>query len=304
MKTSFSKTLSLSVITLGIALTGCRAQNNEATDLFTSDAQADTLESGITMLQGMADDASGSSFAYQSVPSASKFAVTEKLLFSTAEAANCGRAVSQVCNVGVKSITYSGCQIGSAFSLSGDVTLTFSNNSCDLSIGENVVRTYEHTISGPRGGAIQTTSDLRSDYRGTQIGGGGRLTRTGANEWTAEILGKHKVGTRGGRTLFDVSVKTSSPIAISGALGRSGRTVNSGVLEVNHNRAGFTALYSVVTGQPLVWNSSCAHPVSGQLAVSYSGSINGSGTVTFTGCGIAQLSKDGSARTLSIGYAE
>ncbi len=304
MKTSVSKTLSLSAIALGLALTGCRAQNNESSDLYTTDSQADSLESGITMLQGMADDASGSSFAFQLAPASSKFAIAEKLLFTTAQAANCGRAYSQACNVGVKSISYSGCQIGSAFSLSGEVTLTYSNNSCDLSIGENVVRTYEHTISGPRGGAIQTTSALRADYRGTQIGGGGRLTRTGANSWDAEILGKHKIGTRNGRTLFDVSVRTPSAIEISGALGRSGRSAISGSLEVNHNRAGFTALYSIVNGQPLVWNASCAHPVSGQLSASYSGSVTGNGTITFTGCGTAQLSKDGSTRTLTIGYAE
>lgn len=304
MKTRTNKKISLSVFMIAVALSGCRAENDDNLGLTTSDSQADALESGITMLQGMADDASGSTFAYQLAPSGSKFAIAEKLIFSSAQAANCGRAVSQACNVGVKTISYSGCQIGSAFSLSGSVTLTYSNNSCSLSVGENVVRTYDHTISGPRGGAIQTTSALRADYRGTQIGGGGRLSQTGASEWSAEILGKHKIGTRSGRTLFDVSVRTTSAIAISGALGRAGRSVNSGTLEVNHNRAGFTALYSVVNGQPLVWNSSCAHPVSGQLNASYSGSISGSGTITFTGCGTAQLSKDGSARTLTIGYAE
>lgn len=304
MKTLTKKQLSLSVCAIALALVGCRAQEEEAADLFTTDTQADALESGMTMLQGMADDASGSSFASQQMPQYSKFALAEKLFFSSAQAANCGRAFSQVCNVGVKSISYSGCQIGSAFSLSGSVTLTYSNNSCDLSVGENVIRTYDHTISGPRGGAIQTTSALRADYRGTQIGGGGRLSRTGMNSWEAEISGKHKIGTRNGRTLFDVSVRTTSAFAITGALGRSGRTISSGTLEVNHNRAGFTATYSVVSGQPLVWNSSCAHPVSGQLSASYQGSIVGSGTITFNGCGAAQLSKDGSTRTLAIGYAE
>lgn len=231
MKTSLTKTLSLSAVVLGLALSGCRAQNNEATDLYTTDTQADALESGITMLQGMADDAAGSSFAYQPTLSPSKFAVATNLFFAPAHAATCLRAYSQVCDVGVKSANYNECQIGSAFSLSGEVTLTYSNNSCDLSVGENVVRTYEHTISGPRGGAIQTTSAVRADYRGTQIGGGGRLTRTGVSSWDAEILGKHKIGTRNGRTLFDVSVRTTSAIAISGALGRSGRSVVSGSLE-------------------------------------------------------------------------
>lgn len=304
MKTLSKKRLSLSVCAIALALVGCRAQEDDASNSYTTDTQADALESGMTMLQGMADDASGSSFAYLQMPQYSKIALAEKLIFSSAQAANCGRAFSQVCNVGVKSISYTSCQIGSGFSLSGSVNLTYSNNSCNLDIGDNVIRTYDHTISGPRGGTIQTTSAQRADYRGTQIGGGGRLSRNGATSWEAEILGKHKIATRNGRTLFDVSVRTTSTIAITGAVGRSGRTVSSGTLEVNHNRAGFTATYSVISGQPLVWNSSCAHPVSGQLSASYQGSINGSGTITFSGCGAAQLSKDGSTRTLAIGYAE
>lgn len=292
----------MSVFAMSLGLAGCRAEKEDAIDDFSTDTQADVVESGVTMLQGMADDASGSSFAFKQ--DNSKFMIAQRLLLNSALAANCGRAFSQACNVGVKSINYSGCEIGSAFSLSGFVTLTYSNNSCNLDVGENVLRTYNHTISGPRGGAIQTTSELRADYRGTQIGGGGRISKTAATEWQIDVLGKHKIGSRNGRTLFDVSVRTTTPIAIAGSLSRSGRSVSSGALEVNHNRAGFTAVFSVVNGQPLVWNNSCAHPVSGQLSAVYSGSVSGSGTITFTGCGNAQLSKDGSTRTLTMGYAE
>lgn len=312
MKTSTQvgsrKSIFVSILALTSALVGCRGQNENSAELFTTDTQADALESGITMLQGMADDASGSSFAYQSVRQQaspfSKLMIAQKLFLETAQAANCGRAYSQACNVGIKSASYTGCQIGSSFSLSGEVTLTYSNNACNLDVGDNVVRTYDHTISGPRGGSIQTTSALRVDYRGTQIGGGGRLTRIDVGRWQAEILGKHKIGTRSGRNLFDVSVCTTTPVEIEGTLARSGRTVSSGVLEVHHNSAGFTAVFSVVNGQPLVWNSSCAHPISGQLSATYSGRVSGSGTITFNGCGTALLSKDGSTRTLTIGYAE
>lgn len=300
MKTIKAITLTLAV---GVTMMGCR-QQEEASDTYTSDAQTDALESAVTMVQGQADDASGGTFALQTKSSASKYAVVESILFSPAQAANCGRAYDQSCSVGVKTVTYSGCQIGSAFSLSGSVTLTYSDNGCALDVGDNVVRTYDHTISGPRGGAIQTTSTLRSDYRGTQIGGGGRLERTGLTAWQIDILGKHKIGTRNGRTLFDVSARTTTPVAVTGTLGRSGRTISSGAIEINHNRAQFTAVYSVAAGQPLVWNSTCCHPVSGQLNATYSGSISGAGSVTFNGCGSAQLSKDGSTRTLSLGYCE
>lgn len=297
----------LKLLTLAIAvsasLVGCR-QEEEASDSYSSDVQADALESAVTMVQGQADDATGGTFALQTKSSASRYAIAEAILFSQADAANCGRAYSQACAVGVKSISYTNCSIGSAFTLSGSVTLTYSNNSCALNIGENVVRTYDHSISGPRGGAIQTTSALRSDYRGTLINGGGRLERTGAAAWQIEVLGKHKIGTRNGRTLFDVSARTTTPIALTGTLDRSGRTVSSGAIEINHNRAQFTTVYSVAAGQPLIWNSNCCHPVSGQLNATYTGSLTGSGSITFNGCGTAQLSKDGSNRTLSLGYCE
>ncbi|MBN8541781.1 MAG: hypothetical protein J0L82_15425 [Deltaproteobacteria bacterium] len=297
----------LTVLTLsfavGASLLGCR-QEEEASDTYSSDAQTDALESAVTMVQGQADDAAGGTFALQTRSSASKYAIAESLLFSSANAANCGRAFAQSCSVGVKSISYTNCSIGSAFTLNGSVTLTYSDNGCALDIGDNVVRTYDHSISGPRGGAIQTTSTLRTDYRGTQIGGGGRLERTGASAWQIEVLGKHKIGTRNGRTLFDVSARTTTPVDLTGTLDRSSRTVSAGAIEINHNRAQFTAVYSVAAGQPLVWNSSCCHPISGQLNATYTGSVTGSGSVTFNGCGSAQLSKDGSNRTLSLGYCE
>lgn len=296
------KTLTLS-IAFTAALLGCR-QEEEASDTYSSDAQTDAIESAVTMIQGQADDASGGSFAFSAKPSASRYAIVESLLFPAAYAANCGRAFDQTCSVGIKTVSYSACSIGSTFSLSGSVTLTYSNNSCALNVGENVVRTYNHTISGPRGGAIQTTSALRADYRGTQIGGGGRLERTGAAAWEIEILGKHKIGTRNGRTLFDVSARTTTPLEISGTLDRASRSISAGAIEINHNRAQFTAVYSVVSGQPLTWSSSCCHPISGQMSAAYSGSLTGSGSITFNGCGSAQLSKDGSTRTLSLGYCE
>lgn len=310
MKCSANSTRTIALLILAPVLattltTGCR-QNEENVDLST-DTQADVVESAITMIAGQADDAAGSSFAMQTKADAYKFAALETLLFGSANAANCSRAFDQACNnsTGTKTATYSNCDItGRSFTLSGSVTLTYSNNSCTLGVGDYVTRTFDHTISGPRGGAIQTTSALRSDYRGVQIGGGGKLTHTAVTSWTLELLGKHKIGTRNGRTLFDASARTTTPIAISNSLTRSGRTISSGVVEVNHNVANFTATFVANASQPLVWSSLCCHPVSGRLDATYTGSIVGSGSITFNGCGSAELSKDGSTRTLSLGYCE
>jgi hypothetical protein len=286
-------------------VSGCQKSDDTADTA--TDSQTDAVESAITMIAGQADDAAGSSFAVQTKSDAYKYALVESLLFGRADAANCGRAYDQSCDnaTGVKTVSYSSCNISARnFSLTGSVTLTYSNNSCLLGIGDHVTRTYDTTISGPRSGAIQTTSALRTDYRGTQIGGGGRLTRAGASAWNVDLYGKHKIGTRNGRTLFDVSARTTTQMAITNSLTRSGRTVSSGVVEVNHNVAGFTATLSANASQPLVWTSLCCHPVSGRLDATYAGSITGSGSITFNGCGTAELSKDGSTRTLSLGYCE
>ena len=285
-------------------LVGCRAEELGEVEAG-SDQQSDALESAITVISGQADDATGESFALQKSATDWKVALVESVFLSSATASNCGRAFNQACDnaTGTRTATYSSCNIGSrGFLLTGSVTLTYSNNSCSLGVGENVVRTFDHTVNGPRGGAIQTTSALRTNYRGTQLGGGGRLSHTSSTTWQMELLGKHKIGTRNGQTLFDVSVQTTSPLVIDGTLGRAGRTLSAGAVEVSHNLAQFSAVYTVT--QPLVWNSTCCHPISGAMSANYSGSIAGQGTITFNGCGSPQLSKDGLTRTLSIGYCE
>lgn len=299
--TLFITSLSFLLIT---NLVGCRAEELGETDAG-SDQQSDALESAITVISGQADDATGESFALQKSATDWKVALVESILLPSATATNCGRAFSQVCNnaAGTKTATYSSCDVGSrGFLLTGSVTLTYSNNSCSLGVGESVVRTFDHTISGPHGGAIQTTSALRTNYRGTQLGGGGRLSHLSLTTWEMELLGKHKIGTRNGHALFDVSVQTTNPLVIDGTLSRSGRTISAGSVEVSHNLAQFSAVYAVT--QPLVWNSTCCHPVSGAMSATYSGSLSGQGTITFNGCGSPQLSKDGRTRTLSIGYCE
>ena len=295
LKGEFMKRFTILVLTL-VSLSACQQKDDES-GFSLADSDADALESGMTMVQGLADDASNGSFTVSQKGEVQQ----ESADFGPLTA--CGRAVAQSCSLGVRTISYSGCQAGS-FTLNGSVTLTYSNMSCSLSNGENIVRTYDHTLTGPRGGSIQTTSSARSNYLGNSISGGGRVAQTGASSWEITLLGKHKIGTRNGRTLFDVSARTTSPLAVSGGLARAGRTIASGTLVVDHNRAGFTATYSVASGQPLVYQSSCAHPTSGVLNVSYSGSVSGSGTIQFNGCGTAQLVKDGSTRSLSIGYAE
>lgn len=257
------------------------------------------VESGITMVSGMADEQSGGSFALQSV---SPTSIWEVMLGPKAYAANCVRPYYSSCSSGVKSAVYDACDIaGTSRTITGHATLTYSHMSCTLaSNGDTVTRTYDIDISGPRGGVVSHSSDSGTDYRGSTYGGGGRLTKT-AGGWDAEILGRHSAMTFRGHNVFNVSVRTLVPLNVSGSLARASRVVSGGQLEVNHNIAQFTA---VISPTNLTWTNSCCHPVSGSLSVNYSGSKSGSATVTFTGCGSATVNEGGQQKTIELSYCE
>jgi hypothetical protein len=269
-------------------------------------SEAEVLESAITGLSGQADDAAGESFAVKSSRQKIESLVWLASL-PQSEATSCVRPRATACqtNTGTQSVEFSSCSIESrAFTLTGQISLQYSNNSCLLSVGENVRREFDWSIQGPRGGKIQSTSALRADYRGTQIGGGGRLTRNAASEWQHEVLGHHKLATRNGSNLMDISMRTLSPMIYSGSLSRAGRQLTSGQLEVNHNLAKFTSTLTVAAGKPLVWSSSCCHPVSGQLDVSLQGSQSGQASVEFQSCGAAVWTKNGLSQSISLGYCD
>jgi hypothetical protein len=117
-----------------------------------------------------------------------------------------------------------------------------------------------------------------------------------------DLHGKHHsfVGRRG-REVYNVSLRTLQPIVITGGLSRANRLVNSGQIEVNHNLAKFTAL---ITPSNIQWSSDCCHPVSGSLSVTYSGSKTGTSTVTFQGCGSAQVNDNGQSEDIELSYCE
>lgn len=281
---------------------GC-AQKKEAADSVDSVEAAN--EAGIVALSGMADEQSGSGFAiYRTEPRLLKQDVLELLIPSAHANSLCSRAALQTCTAGSRSIDYSGCSIGaSQFSIRGEVDLSYSDTSCSMSTtGNSVTRSYDFTIAGPRGGSVTHSSAVReSVVDGTSIGGGGRLTRT-AGGWDLEILGKHTIGTgRRGRTVFDVSVKTTAPVQVTGGLSRASRVLDGGQVEVHHNLAGFKA---VLTPSNLQYSAMCCHPVSGSINATYSGSVAGEATLSFEGCGSATLTKDGVNSSVSLTYCE
>ncbi|MCB0365158.1 MAG: hypothetical protein H6624_10565 [Bdellovibrionaceae bacterium] len=287
--------LLVAIVAVSILLVGCGDNQDDALDS-TFELSAESM---ITALSGSADDHSGESYASANLRKQN----IADLFLPKAYAATCTRAALETCSSGVKTATYSNCDIsGTLLSLDGSVTLTYSDSGCGMaSASDNVARTYDYTITGPRGGNLQVFSTALTDYRGTSISGGGKLTNTGS-AWEIQVLGKNKIlKTAAGVTIMSHSIRTLSNVTVTGGLSRASRVMNGGQVEVNHNLAKFTAVY---TPNNLQWSSTCCHPVSGNLSVTFDGTVTGTGSVVFNGCGSATISKDDKERTITLSYCE
>ncbi|MFN8846796.1 MAG: hypothetical protein ACK5W9_08095 [Bdellovibrionales bacterium] len=276
-------------------LTNCGQKKTSLEEL---DMTTVTVESATSLLSGLADDQSGDTYAlYQSEP-LNKI----NLILNQAWASSCVRPIYSSCSNSARSQTYSSCQVGStSLTMSGTASLSYSNSMCSLaSLGSSVTRAYNVTFSGVRGGSLNISSQSATDYKGNSYGGGGRLT-TQSGGWTAEILGKHKALSIKGVTVAQVSLRTLSPVNITGSLSRVSRVVNGGQIEVNYNRAQATA---VIVPSNLQWSNTCCHPTSGTLAATWSGSRTGSSSITFTSCGQALVNENGQERNIELSYCE
>lgn len=291
--------LILATLSFTLVFAGC-GENKKAEDGMNE--MEYSVESGITSIGGVADEQSNGSFASNRMTFETYAYKAKNLLMPEAWAASCSRAALAACSAGVRSETYSSCQLPySSRTMTGQVTLSYSDASCSLSsTGNQVERSYNLAINGLYGGALNISSASHTDYRGNTFGGGGRLTKT-AGGWTVEVLGKNKRFSRAGRELFNISTRTLTPISVTGSLSRSSRVVNGGSFEVIHNKAQFVATY---VPSNLAWSSACCHPISGSLAVTYAGSVTGSSSVTFNGCGLATMVKDGLSSQITLNYCE
>ncbi len=292
----------LSLILTALIAVGC-AKKELATQQ--ADTQVDpdeaAVESSLATIGALADEQIGESYArWQAQPT--PIEVVQRLILPQAHAESlCQRAIYASCNSGVRRADYSSCAITLRSNLEGYVQLQYSQASCSLSgIGDSVTRTYDLQLSGPRGGVARVSSATAADYRNQSYGGGGTLART-ASGHSVQVNGKHLELSFRGRPLYNVSVRTLANLGLSGGLSRSGRTLDGGQLEVNHNLAGFTAVYEPHNVQ---WSGSCCYPSSGSIDVTYSGARTGSATLTFLSCGLAQLVNGTETKTIQMNYCE
>jgi hypothetical protein len=261
------------------------------------DQTSDSIEAGISALADIADEENDESFASNTKNPILNF--FDSLQIQKAYSAACSaRAGLSSCTNGVRAVEYVNCTIPSTNqTLNGDVTLTYSDSGCSMSSnGNTVTRSYNYTRTTSWGAVITTTSTSQSDYNGDNYGGGGVLTKT-ISGFNMVLNGKHKHRTTsGGRSAFDLSLKTSSAISVS-ALDRSTRVIDGGSLLIANNNKEYTIAMSP---NSLTYTSNCCYPTGGSIDVTISGSVNATGSVAFNSCGNATLTKNGVSVGLSL----
>jgi hypothetical protein len=209
-------------------------------------------------------------------------------LIPSAHAASCLPVTYSACTAGVRSATFNACNVG-IITVNGSIDLTFSDAAvCNIAtVGDSVNRTGSLTLSALGGSLVITTP-----------GGGQTLTRT-ATGFTFAVPGMERVLTLpSGRTAFDISTATTSPLVINGS-SRSDMVIVGGTLVVTHNLAGYSV---ALTPDNLTWTPSCNCASSGSLTGVVSGGKDDgkSATVTLTGCGTADVTIDGDTESVTM----
>jgi hypothetical protein len=207
----------------------------------------------------------------------------------SAYAASCWVTPLSACSGGVRTRTFDHCTLGAA-TLDGMTTLNFNRPaSCVLATaGDSVTRVATLTLTGLYGGTLEVTSP----------GGGQTVTKTAAGfEYSVGGMQRVLKGP-GGRTLFDVGTRTTTPIAVTGT-SRANLVITSGAFEIEHHLAGYKV---TLVPQNLTWSASCNCAVSGNLTGAVAGGpLNGkAASVTVTGCGRADLTIDGDTESITL----
>jgi hypothetical protein len=216
-------------------------------------------------------------------------AVDALTLIPPAYADSCLPVTYSACSAGVRTATFNGCTVGE-IAVDGAVNLTFSDAAaCNIAtVGDSVNRTGSLTLSA-LGGSLAITTP----------GGGQTLTRT-ATGFTFAVPGMERVLTLpSGRTLFDISTATTTPLTITGS-SRADMVMVGGTLVVTHNLAGYSVS---LTPDHLAWTPTCNCASSGSLTGTVSGGGKDDGksaTVTITGCGTADVTIDGDSESVTM----
>lgn len=203
------------------------------------------------------------------------------------------------------------CTVDSTRTMVGSVVLTFNtsadgtdsttNGNCLLSNTEYVTRTASFTFTGPLL-TMESTSESHDDYTGSSVSGGIKVTRNSSSDYEMNILGMTRIWkwNSSGTELRNFSIKTTTPLSLNKVL-KEGREISAGTVQTIHNLGEFTATHEI--SETLVWPSdgSCCMPTSGKVTTTFSGSLTGTGSVTFNStCGSITVTKEDESKTYSV----
>ena len=220
--------------------------------------------------------------------------------------------VRSSCSSNSTTVTWNSCTVASgAVTMTGGWTETFSGtgaSSCTVPVasGGTVTRTSSSSVmtinTGALAGAtITTNTTAHSTWDNVSIPSTGISVSNSSGTRTVTINGVHRVmrGPRG-RMWFDHSLKTTTDLTVTGDRASGNRAITAGVLKVYHNLLQYNATN---TFNNVTWgSSSCCYPTSGNISTSFSGSVTGTTTLTFTTtCGSATfVDTSGSSSTVAL----
>lgn len=212
------------------------------------------------------------------------------LVSPSASAASCFTQASafSACSNGQKSRQFQDCSIGAA-TLSGSVTLAFSQAACTMSQADDTVtRTADFTLTGPRAGTLAVSTP----------GGGQTITRT-ASGFTYKVGGLERVATDAkGKKLFDITTSTTADLGVTGT-SRKERVMDGGTLHIKHNLASDSV---DLTPKQVKWDGTCNCAVSGtwEGGLTTSPRMTQAFTITITGCGKATITAQNKTREVTL----
>lgn len=299
MQTAYKTPKKIAVLALTfVTFYGCKPagpRGASGADLSTSPAPV--VESVLSSVNSIAQDVTAEPYAISSPGGASKLDAI--FMTSDALAAACVRTRTlyqpgQACTSSSLSQNLGGCTIANGDTLTGTITLTCEDSagtsplcSCytlanQLGTGLSITRTGDVTRTLVRSGlGITLSSAAHFDYRGDSYGGGVKLTRSDlGSSYSVQIKGIRRSVSSGGSIISDLSIKTTSNIEIGSTLGRSGRTISGGSVQIANNLDRSLTTLTLKTVQTAGGASGCCHPIGGSatltsgartLTVSFSG---------------------------------
>lgn len=221
-----------------------------------------------------------------------------------ASSSTCGGSGDQVVE-----IIYSDCSFGgSAATWSGGEIFTFGGSaSCGrttlpiASVGDQLTRTFTGEIGAnpttrtSASGLVVSLDTSKVSGYSESVSGGEVITgvagASGGAAHSIEVQGVHALS-----ALWDYSISNSVVLTVQNS--GASAVIESGTLTVQHNTAEFTA-EAVFTN--VAFDGSSCIPVSGSITSTYSGSVSGRETLTFTGGGNAVYTgPSGSSQSVAL----